>query len=128
MRRNLKVDWLQKLNEAQRDSRVPMGSWEDIYHLVILPMYDEPYEVVRESFVRLAHAHYPKEKLLVVLALEERAGEAAQRTGERIKSEFGGTFGKFIVTDASGGLCRARSRARDRTRPGRRCAQRRSLH
>src|ERR1700689_4948304 len=39
MRKNLEIDWLAKL---------PAG-WENIYHLVILPMYDEPYEVVKES-------------------------------------------------------------------------------
>jgi hypothetical protein len=88
MRKNLDVDWL---------ARLPAG-WENIHHLVILPMYHEPYEVVKESFARLLEAHYPKEKMFVVLAAEERAGEAARQVGERIKKEYGSRFGKFLLT------------------------------
>jgi cellulose synthase/poly-beta-1,6-N-acetylglucosamine synthase-like glycosyltransferase len=49
-----------------------------IRHLVILPMYDEPYSVVRESFAHLAQSNYPKKDTFVVLATEARAGEQAQ--------------------------------------------------
>ena len=38
-------------------------------------MYNEPYEVVRDSFESLIKINYPKEKMIVVLATEERAGE-----------------------------------------------------
>ncbi|MGC9968683.1 MAG: glycosyltransferase family 2 protein [Minisyncoccia bacterium] len=93
MKKNMAVDWLLRLNESKGVPR-----WENIYHLVILPMYHEPYEVVKESFARLFETHYPKEKLLVVLALEGRAGRAAEEVGERIKKEFGGKFFRFLVT------------------------------
>jgi hypothetical protein len=61
-------------------------------------MYDEPYEVVRESFASLARAHYPKDKLIVVLALEERAGEQAQEVGRRIQDDYGHEFHTFLIT------------------------------
>lgn len=93
MRKNLEVDWFARIAELTNGRRA-----NGLRHLVILPMYNEPYEVVRESFVRLAKTHYPKENLLVVLALEEKAGEAAQAVAERIQKEFGGTFGRFLVT------------------------------
>ncbi len=94
MRANMKIKWLQKIEELPaRES-----SWRDMYHLVILPMYNEPYEVVRESFESLARSNYPKEKLIVVLALEERAGEIARGTGEKIEREFSGIFYKFLIT------------------------------
>lgn len=73
MKKNMEIDWMARL-DALPGSR-------EVYHLVILPMYNEPYEIVRESFVRLAAAHYPKGKMIVVLALEERAGAAARETG-----------------------------------------------
>jgi hypothetical protein len=95
MRKNLEVDWLAALQGKP---------WEDIRHLVILPMYDEPYEVVRESFARLLASHYPKEKLFVVLSLEERGGAEARRTGERIEKEFSARFGKFLLTFHPAGL------------------------
>ncbi len=92
MRANLKENWLAKLRSPAA------AGWEDLYHLVILPMYNEPHDVVRESFESLIRANYPKEKLLVVLALEGRAGAAARETGDRIASEYGDSFGAFLVT------------------------------
>jgi hypothetical protein len=117
MKRNLKIDWvgeLEKLKVESLKSKVEeagqkgtfdftlstldsVRDWRDIYHLVILPMYREPYEVVRESFESLLQAHYPKDKFIVVLALEERAGPEVLRMGERIKQEYGGKFFKFFV-------------------------------
>ncbi len=86
----LKENWLSKTKELQR--------WERIRHLVVLPMYKETYAVVRESFEALAKANYPLDKFIVVLALEERAGEVALEVGRKIQQEFGDKFFKFLVT------------------------------
>lgn len=101
MKKNMKMDWLAELEKLSSGSNVGNATepdWRDVYHLIILPMYEEPYEVVHESFVRLAAAHYPKEKMAVVLALEERAQISARETGERIRKEFAAGFDKFLVT------------------------------
>jgi hypothetical protein len=106
MKKNLATDWLAKLEEGNgvADAASASPRWQDIIHLVILPMFDEPYEVVRESFERLVAVHYPHEKLFVVLGTEERAGDAARETGEKIAREFSGKFGKFMVTRHPGNL------------------------
>ncbi len=111
MRKVAKVDWLAKLRELATvrtthdlEEAARVRSWSDIYHMVILPMYHEPYEVVRESFESLTRINYPKEKLLVVLALEEAGGDAARQTGERIEAEYGEKFGRFLVTMHPKGL------------------------
>jgi cellulose synthase/poly-beta-1,6-N-acetylglucosamine synthase-like glycosyltransferase len=91
MRRALKINWLEKLQLSGLDFR-------NIFHLIILPMYKEPYEVVRESFESLEKANYPKDKFIVVLATEERAGEEAQETAEKIENEFGNKFFAFLAT------------------------------
>ncbi len=96
MRKNMKVDWIAELDKLKPD--LDGGSYQDLYHLIILPMVNEPYEVVRESFSRLTDAHYSKEKMIIVLALEERAGAAAIETGEKIRKEFAGHFFKFLIT------------------------------
>ncbi len=94
MRNNEKKNWLQELGGI-KNSFIP---WGDIYHLVILPMYNEPYEVVRESFESLGKINYPKEKMIVVLATEERAGSQFQASAKKIEAEFGNKFYKFLVT------------------------------
>lgn len=104
MRRNLKINWLHKLTDDQQlttnDNRKSsvVGRWSDIYHLIILPMYKEPYSVVKESFESLVRANYPLDKLMVVLATEERAGEAAREVAAGIQEEFGSRFYRFGVT------------------------------
>ena len=98
MKRNLKVGWLGKLKEEFPED------WQKIYHLVILPMYKEPYEVVKESFESLIKANYPKEKFIVVLAAEKSSGEEGARTAEKIKNDFGQGFFKFIITSHPYGL------------------------
>jgi cellulose synthase/poly-beta-1,6-N-acetylglucosamine synthase-like glycosyltransferase len=98
MKKNMKTDWLERLNDPRSTIHDPRTNWKDIYHLVILPMYNEPYEVVKESFESLAKTHYPKEKMIVALALEERAGEPARAVGDRIQKEYGNSFHRFLTT------------------------------
>jgi cellulose synthase/poly-beta-1,6-N-acetylglucosamine synthase-like glycosyltransferase len=91
LKKNIAIDWFEKLKGAG----VP---WENVRHLVVLPMYREPYEVVRESVSSLAATNYPKDKFLVVLATEERGGEESQLTARKVEAEFGTEFGGFLTT------------------------------
>ena len=108
MKKNLAVNWIAKLEKDfhsnPNDPRLAIGDWQSIYHLVIFPMHREPYEVARESFARLAEANYPKDKLFVVLSVEESGGEEAKATGQRLEREFGNAFGKFLLTFHPSGL------------------------
>ncbi len=90
MKVNLKRNWLSELAITKPVSRELKDiNWQDIYHLVILPMYREPLEVVRNSFLSLSKINYPLEKLIVVLATEERGGDVTALTAEEINKEFG---------------------------------------
>jgi hypothetical protein len=94
LRKNLAIPWRAKLDE------LPAGElrWQDVVHLVVLPMFREPHALVRETFLSLAKANYPHERIFVVLAIEERAGDAARETARRIEAEFGSAFGGLITT------------------------------
>src|SRR3989344_7746637 len=89
MKANLKRNWAEELNKLQ---------WQDLRHLVILPLYQESLEVAKAGFLSLAQANYPPEKMLVVLSVEERGGEAAFNTAEELEREFGKKFFKFLLT------------------------------
>ncbi len=92
MEKNLITDWTAKLNQ------LPARKWQDIYHLIILPMYKEGIEIVKPTAQSLVEADYPKDKMIVVLATEERAGEVAQKVAKEIKKEFASKFPHFLVT------------------------------
>jgi len=105
MKKVEKINWMQKLENLQKmPDELPAKDWKDIYHLIVLPMYKEPYEVVRGSIQALLNTDYPKEKFIVILAQEERGGEEVKETGERIEQEFGNKFFKFINTTHPFGL------------------------
>ncbi|GAI35271.1 unnamed protein product, partial [marine sediment metagenome] len=46
----------------------------------------------------LVNSQYPKDKMIVVLATEERAAEPAQEVARAISEKFGDKFYKFLVT------------------------------
>jgi len=89
MKKNEETDWLEKLNQLKGED------WKNIYHLIILPMYKEPLEVIRESFNSLLNSDWPKDKMIVVLSCEEKGNREA---AEIIKKEFENKFFKFLLT------------------------------
>src|SRR3972149_1083961 len=97
MRENQSVNWLEKLaDEKDKD-------WRKIYHLIIFPMYNESFAVVKQSFDRLVQSNYPLNRFIVVLSQEERArlgpeGESVSETGRLIEREFGDKFFRFLLT------------------------------
>ncbi|MDO8592444.1 MAG: glycosyltransferase family 2 protein [bacterium] len=89
MKKNISVDWREKCEKL---------AWTDIIHLVIFPTYNEGLEVIRPSFEALIKDGYPTDKMIMVLAIEERAGEAAYARAAAIASEFGDKFKHFLIT------------------------------
>jgi len=89
MKRNLQINWPEQCRGLP---------WREIIHLVIFPTYDESLPVIRSSFAALVKDGYPLDKLIVVLAIEERAGEAAKERAGAIAREFGDKFRHFLIT------------------------------
>ncbi len=90
-RRNIKIGWYEKL---QTDF---FGRWENIYHLVFLPTYKEPYEIVKLPFESIINSSYPNEKFIVVLAGEERDEAHFLEVAEKLKREYGDKFFRMII-------------------------------
>ena len=78
--------------------------YREFYHVVIIPFVDESHEVLKSTFEALAEVQYPKDRMIMLLASEERAGQQAQETAAQIKAEFGDIFYKFFVTVHPDGL------------------------
>lgn len=92
MREQEKIDWLEKLQQ------LTINDWRDIYHLIIFPIYREPLEIVQESFRALENSDYPKDRMIVILACEERSKKEAEEIARTIKKEFGQKFFEFLIT------------------------------
>ncbi|MBI2056041.1 MAG: glycosyltransferase family 2 protein [Candidatus Sungbacteria bacterium] len=100
MREYMRTDWVVKLDALDgAQNMLGISNWrKDIWHLVILPYYKEDYEIIKNTCEAMAASPYPNERILVVLTGEARAGEEAQKIGERIAREYEGKFGKFLFT------------------------------
>jgi hypothetical protein len=73
--------------------------WEKLIHVVLLPTAGEPADVIEPAIQSVADSHFPNEKIIILLATEERE-EEGHRTAkvEYLKNKFKGQFKDFLVT------------------------------
>ncbi len=89
MRKNLATDWEERLKNLQ---------YGHIRHMVILPFYKENFEVISDCLESLLAAKYQKDRMIIVLASEERAGETSEEIAEKIQKKYRGEFFYFLTT------------------------------
>ena len=76
----------------------------EIYHAVIVTMYNETLDVLIPTFESLVNTDYPKERMIVVLAYEERGGEAAEKVAMTLQKNYSKKFGTFLMSKHPDGL------------------------
>jgi len=89
MNAHVKIDWLKQAKTLE--------GFKTIHHVVIIPEYHEPMHVLRRTLDYLSKQDIPKDKLIVVLATEQKDDQAIQ-TSSILKQEFENKFGRFLVT------------------------------
>src|SRR4051812_21828790 len=90
LRRSERTDWL-------GSARMVPG-FDDLYHVVVIPPYKEDDATLAETLDYLVRQDFPRERIAVVLAFEQRdagAGPRAARLLARYRAEFGHMFAVF---------------------------------
>lgn len=95
MRHNMQLNWRSMVNTLEG---APADPEHHYIHMVMLPFFDEPYEVVEESVKSYIHADWDPKTIALVIAAEERAGSESHKTAERLREEYGHHFFDCIVT------------------------------
>jgi cellulose synthase/poly-beta-1,6-N-acetylglucosamine synthase-like glycosyltransferase len=90
---DIKINWLEKCQRSELKKK-----FENIYHLIILATYKEELDILRTSIKALLDSNYPLQKVIFVLATEERDKTNAQNNAKILKQEFGHHFHRFITT------------------------------
>ncbi len=72
--------------------------FKNYYHLVLIPFIDESFEVLDSTLNALAGCQYPKDRMILLLGSEERAGETAQSVAKKLQSKYGNLFFKFFIS------------------------------
>lgn len=67
-------------------------------HAVIMTAYDEGKDVLLPSIKSVAKTTFPNERIIFVLAYEERGGEEMEKTAKELATEFKGVFKDFILS------------------------------
>jgi cellulose synthase/poly-beta-1,6-N-acetylglucosamine synthase-like glycosyltransferase len=91
---NMKKDWLKNLRSLKASEK----DWKNIFHIAILPTYKESREIIEENIESIANANYPKEKIIVVLAIEQRAGIFFEQQAKEICKKYSEKFFKFLIS------------------------------
>lgn len=68
-----------------------------LYNAVIVPAYNEAYEVIEPTMQSLLDTTYDSKRLIVVFTYEERGGEAIEKTAHALKAKFGTSFKAFLL-------------------------------
>jgi len=95
MRHNLKMDWQKKLENFRT---------EHIWQMILIPFYKEDMKIVEDTLEKILESAWPKEKIIVVLAMEARAGESAGKIARCLEEKYAFRFGKFLTTVHPAGL------------------------
>ena len=84
-----RINWFGKLKKRK--------NYPEIYHFFIIANYKESASKLKKTLDRLRDQNYPKEKISIVLAMEEREGEAARTRGAELTKEYQDTFAGFYT-------------------------------
>ena len=68
-----------------------------IYHAVIITAYNESAEVLIPSIEAVNKSTFPSARIIMVLAYEERGGEAMEQTAQLLHKKFKGVFKDFLL-------------------------------
>ncbi|MFA6216717.1 MAG: glycosyltransferase family 2 protein [Candidatus Omnitrophota bacterium] len=86
------IDWMALCSRLRPNNR-----WKQVYHLVIFPVYKEGLDILRPSLEALKQSHYQKERIIVVMAFEQRHLPAKEYACV-LEKEFKPVFGDYVST------------------------------
>jgi len=64
----------------------------DVYHLVIIATYNETREILEPTVQGVLDSHYPSDRIMLVIAYEERGGEEIAALSKDLVATYGADF------------------------------------
>jgi hypothetical protein len=94
------VDWLAKYDRRAAGDSIPLNR---VHHVVIIPNYKEPLDLLRRTLGQLAKQSGAASAMSVILAMEAREPEATAKSAS-LRAEYGALFKNFFVAYHPRGL------------------------
>ena len=89
------VENVKKLSAARKGE---YPNPEKIFHAVIMTVYNEGLETLRPTVEALSQTTFPNERIIFLVAYEERGGPETEKNVKILKSEFKDTFYDFVLS------------------------------
>jgi cellulose synthase/poly-beta-1,6-N-acetylglucosamine synthase-like glycosyltransferase len=83
------LDWLSAVQQ--------LPDWQKIHHIILIPTYKEPIEMLERTLTKLSQQEYPLDKIDIVLAFEEREQESHNK-GQHLQQKYANIFGHLLAT------------------------------
>lgn len=87
---------IEELHDLERH-KGEIINWNEIVHAIFLAVYKEPAEVLIPSIDSVKNSNYPSDKVIIVMAMEERAGEEPIKMAQKLKEKYKGVFKDFLI-------------------------------
>ncbi len=87
-----------QLQHLLQSGSMPPAS-KDIYHVVIIPTVKESREVVEPGIISIENGSYPSKRILLIIALEQRAEEAIKIQMHTLQEEYKDKFLDFLIVE-----------------------------
>ena len=122
LRRAMRIDWRERLSQLEHPVEpaddAPSSGFEyevhhdnlrriaadpssyprpsELYHLVVIAAYNEPYEVIQPTIQSLVDTTTDTSRMVVVFGYEQRGGPEIEKTVMRLRDEFQHHFKAFL--------------------------------
>ena len=87
---------IKRLHEAGQAKK-----WDNIYHVAIIATYKEDKEILESTIEAVKNCDFPLNRVIIVLATEERDRERAEENSAYLTQKFAGKFYGFFYIYAS---------------------------
>ncbi|HEX6416778.1 MAG TPA: hypothetical protein VFZ62_04615 [Candidatus Saccharimonadales bacterium] len=87
---------------AAAPERFPKPS--TLYNAIIIAAYNESYEVIEPTIQSVVDTTYDNDKIILVLAYEERGGAEIEATAKKLQKKFAGSFKAFHILKHPDGM------------------------
>ena len=91
IRQTIKINWFDRLQAEN----LP---WQKMRHVVFIPTYKEPREVLERTLTFLSESEFPAKQIDICLAIEKRE-EGVAAKANALKQRFENRFGHFWITE-----------------------------
>ena len=89
-RQSIRVDWYANIQK--------IDGWERIYHVIMLPTFQEDESIVEEAIRAVLRGPYRTDRVIIALGGEEKDQENFSPIAEAMRKKYAERFAGFIVT------------------------------